>query len=191
MERQRNKEIDGSIDFTLINGVGNHPVYIGGTMHTLILGLGNTIMSDDGIGPKVIRQLQVEGGLPDGVVLLDGGTLGLDLLPHLEEVGQLIIVDAVETGKESGTVVRLVGEEVPVALETKLSPHQMGLKDLLAVARLMDCLPREIVLIGVQPESLEMDTELTPVVAACLAELVSMVRREIATMQSRGVASYV
>lgn len=157
-------------------------------MHTLILGLGNTIMSDDGIGPKVIRQLQEEGGLPDGVILLDGGTLGLDLLPHLEEVRQLIIVDAVETGKEPGTVVRLVDEEVPVALETKLSPHQMGLKDLLAVARLMDCLPQEIVLIGVQPESLEMDTELSPVVAACLSELVGMVRREIAAMQSRGVS---
>ena len=157
-------------------------------MLTLVLGLGNTIMSDDGIGPKVVRQLQEEDGLPDGVVLLDGGTLGLDLLPHLEGVGQLIIVDAVETGKEAGTVVRLAGEEVPVALETKLSPHQMGLKDLLAVARLMDCLPQEIVLIGVQPESLEMDTELTPVVAACQPELARMVRREIVVMQNGGVA---
>lgn len=157
-------------------------------MLTLVLGLGNTIMSDDGIGPKVVRQLQEEDGLPDGVILLDGGTLGLDLLPHLEGVGQLIIVDAVETGKEPGTVVRLVGEEVPVALETKLSPHQMGLKDLLAVARLMDCLPEEIVLIGVQPQSLEMDTELTPVVSACLPELARMVHTEVITMRNGGTA---
>ena len=157
-------------------------------MLTLVLGLGNTIMSDDGIGPRVIEHLQQEGGLPADSILLDGGTLGLDLLPHLEGVGQLIIVDAVETGNEPGTIVRLVGEEVPVALETKLSPHQMGLKDLLAVARLMDCLPEEIVLIGVQPECLEMDTELTPVVAACLPELARMVRTELITMRNGGTA---
>lgn len=157
-------------------------------MLTLVLGLGNTIMSDDGIGPKVIRQLQEEDGLPDGVVLLDGGTLGLDLLPHFEAVERLILVDAVETGNEPGTVVRLSGDEVPAALETKLSPHQMGLKDLLAVARLMECLPREIVLIGVQPQSLEMDTELTPVVASRLPELAGMVRREIVAMLDGGAA---
>lgn len=146
---------------------------------TLILGLGNTIMSDDGIGPKVIEKMRSDGGLPNDVDLVDGGTLGLDLLPFLEGVRKLIIVDAVEIGKPAGTVVHLVGDEVPVALETKLSPHQMGMKDLLAVARLMGQLPEEIILIGVQPSSLEMDTELTPCVAACLDELVSRVRREL------------
>ncbi len=148
-------------------------------MTTLIMGLGNTIMSDDGIGPKVIGLLQQDGGLPEEVQLLDGGTLGLDLLPHLEGIERLIIVDAVETGKGPGTLVRLAGEEVPLAIETKLSPHQMGLKDLLAVARLMDCLPQEIVLIGMQPHCLEMDTELTPVVAERLPELLEMVRGEL------------
>jgi hydrogenase maturation protease len=147
---------------------------------TLVLGLGNTIMSDDGIGPKVIEQLQQNAGLPEGVVLLDGGTLGLDLLPHLEGVQRLIIVDAVEIGQLAGTCVRLAGDDVPMALETKLSPHQMGMKDLLAVARLMGQLPDEIVLIGVQPACLEMDTELTPPVAAALPILVAMVQTELA-----------
>lgn len=146
---------------------------------TLVLGLGNTIMSDDGIGPKVIEQLQQGGGLPDGMMLLDGGTLGLDLLPHLEGVQRLIIVDAVEIGQPAGTCVRLAGDEVPMALETKLSPHQMGMKDLLAVARLMGHLPDEIVLIGVQPACLEMDTELTPAVAAALPTLLTMVLAEV------------
>lgn len=146
---------------------------------TLVLGLGNTIMSDDGIGPKVIEQLQQAGGLPDGVTLLDGGTLGLDLLPHLEGIQRLIIVDAVETGQPAGTCVRLTGDEVPMALETKLSPHQMGMKDLLAVARLMGQLPDEIVLIGVQPTCLEMDTELTAAVAAALPTLLAMVQAEL------------
>lgn len=147
---------------------------------TLVLGLGNIIMSDDGVGPKVIELLQKDGGLPDDVLLLDGGTLGLDLLPHLEGVQRLIIVDAVEIGKAPGTVVRLTGDEVPMALETKLSPHQMGMKDLLAVARLMGQLPDEIVLIGVQPACLEMDTELTPLVAAALPTLLAMVQAELA-----------
>lgn len=147
---------------------------------TLVLGLGNTIMSDDGIGPKVIDQLQQGDALPEDVALLDGGTLGLDLLPHLEGVQRLIIVDAVDIGKAPGTVVRLTGDEVPIALETKLSPHQMGMKDLLAVARLMGQLPEEIVLIGVQPACLEMDTELTPLVAAALPTLLAMVQAELA-----------
>jgi hydrogenase maturation protease len=146
---------------------------------TLVLGLGNTIMSDDGIGPKVIEQLQQAAGLSEGVTLLDGGTLGLDLLPQLEGVQRLIIVDAVEIGKPAGTCVRLAGDEVPMALETKLSPHQMGMKDLLAVARLMDQLPEEIVLIGVQPACLEMDTELTPPVAAAIPTLIAMLHAEL------------
>jgi hydrogenase maturation protease len=145
---------------------------------TLVLGLGNTIMADDGVGPKVVALLLEQGGLPDGVVLLDGGTLGLDLLPRLEGVQRLIIVDAVETGQLAGSLVRLTGDEVPLALETKLSPHQMGLKDLLAVARLMNQLPSEVILIGVQPAIIEMDTELSPVVESRLLELASMVRQE-------------
>jgi hydrogenase maturation protease len=148
-------------------------------MATLILGLGNTIMSDDGVGPKVIEKLQQEVDLPDGVTLLDGGTLGLDLLPYLEEVRRLILVDAVEIGQPAGSCVRLSGDDVPMALENKLSAHQMGMKDLLAVARLMGHLPDEIILIGVQPACLQMDTELTPSVAAALPRLVAMVKTEI------------
>ena len=150
------------------------------SVKTLVLGLGNTIMSDDGIGPKVIELLQQYKNIPEEIELLDGGTLGLDLLPRLEGVGRLIIVDAVETGQLPGTVVRLAGDDVPVALETKLSPHQMGMKDLLAVARLMDCQPAEVILIGMQPASLEMDTELTPVVADNLPAIIDMVMKEIA-----------
>jgi hydrogenase maturation protease len=146
---------------------------------TLVLGLGNIIMADDGVGPRLIDYLLQQGQLPDGVALLDGGTLGLDLLPRLEGVQQLIIVDAVETGKTPGTLVRLSGEEVALALDTKLSPHQTGLKDLLAVARLLDHLPDEIVLLGVQPASIEMAAELSPQVAVCLPQLAAMVRQEL------------
>ncbi len=147
---------------------------------TMVLGLGNTIMADDGVGPKVVTLLQEQGGVPEGVELLDGGTLGLDLLPRLEGVGRLIIVDAIEAGLPVGSLIRLTGEEVPLALETKLSPHQMGLKDLLAVLRLVGQLPPEIILIGIQPAHIDMDTELSPEVAARLTELMALVRQELA-----------
>lgn len=149
------------------------------TARTLVLGIGNLIMSDDGIGVRVVQKLRDEYTFPDTVTILDGGTLGLDLLPQLEGIDRLILVDAVETGQEPGTCIRLTGEELPIALETKVSPHQMGLKDLLSVAELMGHKPGEMVLVGVQPASIEMDTELTPVVQAQLEVLCDMVLKEL------------
>jgi len=90
------------------------------------------------------------------------------------------VVDAVETGQKPGTCIRLTGRELPIALETKVSPHQMGLKDLLSVAELMGHSPREMVLIGVQPGSIDMDTELTAEVEIKVEDLVHMVLNELA-----------
>lgn len=127
----------------------------------LVLGIGNTIMSDDGVGAKVVQELQREFHFPSGVDVVDGGTLGLDLLPLLEGRSHVIMVDAVETGKRPGSCVRLTGEELPAALEAKLSPHQIGLKDLLGVAQLTGHALPELVLIGVQPKSIALGSELT------------------------------
>ena len=145
----------------------------------LVLGIGNLVMSDDGAGVRVVQKLQREYCFPDTVEIMDGGTLGLDLLPKLEGIGRLIVVDAVETGKQPGTCIRLTGAELPIALETKVSPHQMGLKDLLSVAELLGHQPGEMVLIGVQPGSIEMDTELTAAVEVKIDEMVSMVLNEL------------
>jgi hydrogenase maturation protease len=145
----------------------------------LVLGIGNLVMSDDGVGVKVVQKLQREYRFSENVEFLDGGTLGLDLLPKLEGIERLIVVDAVETGQAPGTCVRLTGRELPIALETKVSPHQMGLKDLLSVAELMGHSPREMVLIGVQPGSIEMDTELTAEVELKVEDMVHMVLNEL------------
>jgi hydrogenase maturation protease len=146
----------------------------------LVLGIGNLVMSDDAVGVLVVQQLQLRYRFPNNVEVMDGGTLGLDLLPKLENITNLIIIDAVETGKEPGTCIRLCGEELPIALETKVSPHQMGLKDLLAVSGLMGHSPKEMVLIGVQPESIEMEIGLTAKVEAKLETLISNVLTELA-----------
>ena len=149
-------------------------------MNILILGIGNLVMADDGIGVRVVQQLQKRFRFPENVAVMDGGTLGLDLLPALEGVTHLIVVDAVETGVAPGTLVRLEGEELPIALETKLSPHQMGLKDLLAVARLIGHEPGVMVLHGVQPGNIEMDEHLTPEVEAVRDILCQKVLDELA-----------
>jgi hydrogenase maturation protease len=145
----------------------------------LVLGLGNLVMSDDSAGVRVVTSL-MERSFPHWVTLMDGGTLGLDLLPYLEGVDRLLVIDAVETGSPAGTLVRLTGEEIPLALATKVSPHQMGLRDLLTVADLQGHRPAEMVLWGVQPGSLQMSMELSPRVAEAIGPLEEQVLQELA-----------
>lgn len=149
-------------------------------LSVLVLGIGNLVMGDDAVGVLVAQRLQREYRFADNVEIIDGGTLGLDLLPKLENITHLIMIDAVETGEKAGTCVRLCGDELPIALQTKVSPHQMGLKDLLAVSELMGHTPKEMVLIGVQPGSIEMEIGLTAEVQAQLDILVSGVLSELA-----------
>lgn len=148
-------------------------------MSILVLGIGNIIMSDDGIGPRVVQRLMDEYCFPSGVSLLEGGTLGLDLLPWLEGISRLLIIDALETGKLPGTIVRLSGDEIPSAFRTRLSPHQVGLQDLLAVAAFQGFAPEEMVLWGIQPASIDPGTRLTEAVATQVEMLVENVLEEL------------
>ena len=148
-------------------------------MNILVLGLGNVLMNDDALGVLTVQRLQQEYRFPDGVKVIDGGTLGLDLLPFIEDADQLLVIDALEMEAEPGSVFRLEGEEVPRAFASKLSVHQMGLQDLLAVADLQGYAPRELVFWGVQPQSIEMKMELSPPVAAAMDELLRSVVDEL------------
>jgi hydrogenase maturation protease len=136
-------------------------------------------MTDDAFGHRMITALQGRFRFPAEVTVLDGGTLGLDLLPRLEGIGWLLIIDALEMGAAPGKVFRLAGEDVPRAFASKLSVHQMGLQDLLAVAELQGHLPAELVVWGVQPGSIEMGLELTPPVAAAIEEAIAGVAGEL------------
>lgn len=148
-------------------------------MAILVLGLGNALMTDDAFGHRMIGALQGRFTFPSDVAVLDGGTLGLDLLPRLEGIERLLILDALEMRAEPGTVFRLEGEEVPRAFAGKLSVHQMGLQDLLAVAELQGHLPAELVVWGVQPGSIEMGLELTAPVTAAMEEAMAGVAGEL------------
>jgi hydrogenase maturation protease len=145
---------------------------------TVILGVGNLLLTDDGVGIHAIQKLQVDYSLPAGVQVVDGGTCGLDLLQFLEGVDHLIIIDAARLGKTPGSIVRLEGDQVPAYLALKTSPHEIGLPELLFTARLTDIYPEKVVVFGVQPESIETHLGLTPAVAERLDELVEMAAQE-------------
>ncbi len=148
---------------------------------TLVLGLGNILLGDEGVGVRVVERLLEQYEFPEGVRVMDGGTLGLDLLPYLEEASRLLVIDAVQARKAPGTLVRMAGDEIPIFLDaSKVSPHQEGLQDLLAVAVLKGYLPDEVVFWGAQIEALGVGLELSSAVAAQVDALIDRILAELA-----------
>ena len=147
---------------------------------TLVLGVGNILVQDEGLGVRALERLQASHRLPSEVSAIDGGTMGLDLLPYLDGITHLLILDAVHGSRPPGALVRLEGEAIPVALAMKLSVHQIGLQELLAVARFQGTLPGCVVVWGMQPASLDPGIGLSEPVRANLDELVEAAARELA-----------
>ena len=148
----------------------------------LILGLGNILFQDEGLGVRAAECLQACNSIPEDVQVLDGGTLGLSLLPFLDDVTHLLILDTVDAGQPPGTLVRLEGKAIPVALSHKLSMHQVGLQELLVAGSLTGSLPENIVLWGVQPETIDWGLGLTNPVENALEQLVDSVLNELANL---------
>jgi hydrogenase maturation protease len=146
----------------------------------LILGLGNVLLGDDGVGAAAVARLRDEYDYPATAHVLDGGTLGLALLPYVEEAEAVILVDAIRDDGPAGTFVRLDGDDVAPAVATRLSPHQVGVADLLDGARWRERYPGRVVLLGVVPESIDLGVGLSAPVAASLETLVSRVVDEAA-----------
>ena len=118
----------------------------------LVLGLGNVLLSDDGLGAAAVACVERDYCIPSGVRLEDGGTLGLALLGLLTDLDHVILVDAVRTDDPPGTLVRLDGTDVTDAVRDRLSPHQVGVADLLDTARLIDRYPTAVTLLGLVPD---------------------------------------
>jgi hydrogenase maturation protease len=141
----------------------------------LVLGLGNVLLEDDGVGAAAVSLLLERFAPPEGVRVLDGGTLGLSLLPYLENADAVILVDAIRADGRPGDVVRLDGEDVGPAVASRLSPHQVGVADLLDGARWVGRYPRRVVLLGLNPASMNLSVGLSPLVHASLSTLVDRV----------------
>jgi hydrogenase maturation protease len=149
-----------------------------------VLGIGNIILSDEGVGVRAAEALEAGYALPEDVEVIDGGTAGMELLGPLSGVDLLLVLDAVKAGKAPGTLVKLAAGEVPVFFRSKLSPHQVSICDVLAGLEFSGELPKDLVLIGCEPDSLELGLELTPGIAAQVPE---MVRMAVAELAQRGV----
>jgi hydrogenase maturation protease len=145
----------------------------------VVLGLGNLLRRDEGLGIRALQRLEERYGLPDSIQLVDGGTLGLDLLCYVEEAERLLVLDAALTSGPPGTLLRIADDEVPTFFGMRTSPHEIALADLLAVARLRDMSPREVVVLGMQPAALELGWELSPVVAASIDALADAAAAEL------------
>ncbi len=145
-----------------------------------ILGCGNTLMGDDGVGIRAIERLQ-KMKLPENVEIIDAGVGGLAILSWIEDADKVVIVDAVQTGNEPpGTVYKFTDKELPPSDMFMLSLHDLNLVDTINVGRLVQKMPEDVIIIGVEVKRLaEFTRELTPEVEAALPEVLDLVLREI------------
>lgn len=142
----------------------------------LVLGIGNLLWADEGFGVRAVEELNRRYEFPDHVRLLDGGTQGIYLVQHIREARILVVFDAVDYGLPPGTLKRVEGDEVPKFLGTrKVSLHQTGFQEVLAMAEMMGDKPDHLLLVGAQPQELEdFGGGLTPVVRSCIDPAIDM-----------------
>jgi len=150
-------------------------------MRAVVLGIGNTILSDEAAGVRAVEALEQAYKMPANVQVIDGGTSGMEMIEDLSNLDFLIVIDVVKTGAAPGTVVKLAGDDIPVFFRNKLSPHQIALPDVLASLELLDSMPKEIVVLGVEPISLELGMDMTPTVAGKVPLLMEMAAAELAS----------
>lgn len=143
-------------------------------MTTSVIGVGNPLMGDDGAGLEAMRRLEARWRLPADVQTVDGGTWGMNLLHVMEEADAVILLDAIRAGESPGTVVRLDRDELPRMFVHKISPHQIDLQEVLALAELRGGLPERMVALGVEPERIELGVELSGTVRASMDALESV-----------------
>jgi hydrogenase maturation protease len=152
----------------------------------IVLGLGNTLNSDEGLGVHALKTLKAriapdldppsqgeKGEYAEGELeFLDGGVLGLNLLPWVEECSHLLVLDAINAHKEPGTLVELKRDEIPLYNGIKLSDHQVTFQEVLGLAKFRGKLPENLYLIGIQPANLSIGVDLSPIVQAAIPQVV-------------------
>jgi len=149
----------------------------------LLLGIGNILLADDGLGSWFASGFRRRYRIPPNLDVVEGGTLGLELLDCIAGRRALVVVDAVVTSQpKAGTVVRLEGAMVSAALGLKMSTHDIALRDLLAGATLLGCVPPSVVLCGIEPAEIAPQIALSAPVQAALPALERLVLEELARL---------
>jgi len=150
----------------------------------VVLGLGNTLNRDEGLGVQALKLLSAQLGDQTPFELLDGGVLGLNLLMVVEDCSHLLLLDAVNVGKPAGTVAELRKEEIPLYAGVKLSQHQITFQEVLGLANIRGFLPEHLHLIGIQPEDISVGLEMSPCVINALPEVVDRAKAILSAWQN-------
>ena len=140
-----------------------------------MLGIGNLLIGDEGVGCLTIEELTRRYTMPPSVDCVDGGTAGFELLSMLEGKEHVILIDALRNDMEPGTVVMVEGEHVPKAFLARTTPHQLGICDVLAAAQLCETMPNHLTLYGIEPKEMEVGIGLTPEVQTGMEKIISAV----------------
>lgn len=127
-----------------------------------IIGLGNILMTDEGVGVHVVNEFDQRYTVPGYVEIVDGGAAGLDLIPFIEGREKVLMVDAVNFDREPGFIDLLENDAIPIRLTQKASMHHLGLMDVLCIVRMSGNVPKDLCIIGIQPKSLELGLDMTP-----------------------------
>lgn len=150
-----------------------------GKGHIMVLGVGNILFTDEGVGIHAVEFLRERYEFAQNVSLEDGGVLGMNLLGVISEADHLIVIDAVRDGREPGTLYRLRGEEIPKRVYAKNSLHQVDLLEALTLCQALDKAP-ETVIVGIEPRDIQtVGLQLTPPVRQKVDDLISMVLGEL------------
>lgn len=147
-----------------------------------VLGVGNILYSDDGVGVRIVEKLEADYDFPDNIIIVDGGVLGINLLGVISNAGRLIVVDTVLNKGIPGDIHRLTHEEIPHRILAKNSLHQVDLLEALTLCSTLDHVPRTTI-IGIEPEDLDtLSEKLTPTISAKIPDLVCRVLEEISSI---------
>jgi hydrogenase maturation protease len=148
-------------------------------LKALVLGIGNLLIGDEGVGCRTVEELNKRYHMPENVECIDGGTAGFELLPFLDDKDQVILVDALRNDMEPGTVMMVEDEYVPKAFLSSITPHQLGISDVLAAAQLEGNLPEKLVLFGVEPKQLDVGIKLSTEVEAGMEKIIDAVVEQL------------
>jgi hydrogenase maturation protease len=148
----------------------------------LVLGVGNILLGDEGAGVRTIELLQERYRFSAEVEFVDGGTAGLELLACLDDKDHLIIIDAIIGSEPPGTIRKMILDDPPAFFQNRISPHQLGLSEMLSCAAMTDSLPEHISLYGIIPESLETGLQLSHTVAAAVEDIALQVIDDLQTL---------
>lgn len=149
--------------------------------NTVVIGLGNPLMGDDGLGIAAVGYLADTWTFDPPVSIVDGGTWGMSLLPTIEDADQLLLIDAIDANREPGALIVLEGDEFPRFLSAKLSVHQIDLRELIALAGWRQTLPERAVAIGLQPKHVALTATLSPAINGAMEGLVTRALAQLET----------